>query len=340
MKKKLFTSILASVGLIVAGGCSGESDADGGSSDGGSVVIEFGHGAAESNLRHDAALEFERLVEENSDGEITVDIYPNEQIGSEAEMIENVSLGDLDMALAGAGIYTQYDELIGSTELPYLFEDYEQAWEVLDGPIGDRVSEPLLEDGIRILSFFENGMRHLTNSSRAIETPEDLNGLTIRTPEQNISIDTLNALGANATPMAFGELYLGLQQGAVDGQENPLPNIYASSFYEVQDYLSLTGHQYSPLPLAVNDSFWNSLSSEQQEVIQQAADEAAQFHRDSVRDDDERLVEELEAEGMEVNSPDKAPFQEAVQSVHEEYAEVYGQDFMDDLKAAAEEAAQ
>ncbi|MFD2705760.1 TRAP transporter substrate-binding protein [Salibacterium lacus] len=345
-KNRLYAGIAAAVGLTFAAGCSGgsesgESGETSGGSEGGnseeSVTIEFGHGAAESNLRHEAVMEFKSIVEENSDS-LTVEVYPNEQVGSESEMIENISLNDLDMALAGAGIYTQYNDLIGATALPYLFDGYEHAWEVLDGPMGDRVAEPLLEDNIRILSYFENGIRHITNSQHPIESPDDLDGLSIRTPEADVSIDTLDALGANATPMAFGELYLGLQQGTVDGQENPLANIHAASFYEVQDYLSLTGHQYNALPLAISDEFWQSLSGDQQEVVQQAASDASQYHRDANQENEEQLLTDLEEQGMEINEPEKEPFREATQSVYDKYEDVYGAEFMEELQQAVEDA--
>ncbi|ENH96141.1 TRAP dicarboxylate transporter subunit DctP [Gracilibacillus halophilus YIM-C55.5] len=302
------------------------------------ISIDFGHGSAETNVRHEAAVKFKELVEEESDGSITVNIYPNETLGSEPEMIENVSLNTLDMALAGAGIFTQYDDKIGAMNLPYLFDSYEHAWNVLDGEVGNMISEPLLDDNIRLLSFFENGMRHVTNSSQPIEEPSDLEGLTIRTPESDVSLNTLEAMGASSTPMAFGELYLALQQGTVDGQENPLANIHASNFFEVQDYVSMTGHQYGTLPLAVSDEFWQSLSSEQQTILQDAADEAGQFHREAIRDGEEELLEELKAEGMEVNTPDKAPFREATQDVVDNYAEVTSQEFMDKFLEEVEAA--
>ncbi|WP_158735829.1 TRAP transporter substrate-binding protein [Alteribacillus sp. YIM 98480] len=343
MKKFLMQTALIGLSATVLAACGGdetqdEASGNEGGGDGEEIIIDFGHGSAESNVRHEAAVKFKEAVEEESEGAISVDIFPNEQLGSEPEMIENVSLNNLDIALAGAGIYTQYNDLIGAVELPYLFEDYEHAWEVLDGEVGDLVSEPLLDDNIRILSFFENGMRHVTNSSHPIESPEDLSGLSIRTPEADVSIETINAMGASATPMAFGELYLALQQGTVDGQENPLANIHASSFYEVQDYVSLTGHQYSALPMAISDEFWNSLSEDHQSIIEEAASEAAQFHRESVRDEDEELLKELEENGMEANEPDTEPFAESVESVYDEYADVVGEDFMDTLLEEAEAA--
>ncbi|WP_163539933.1 TRAP transporter substrate-binding protein [Gracilibacillus sp. YIM 98692] len=347
MKKIIQISLLGLLFLFLAacGNESSEASGDNGDESGDNegeaakeVSIDFGHGAAETNVRHEAVVKFKEIVEEESDGAITVNIFANETIGSEPEMIENVSLNNLEMALAGAGIYTQYDPLMGATGLPYLFDSYEHAWKVLDGKVGDMVSEPLLEDNIRILSFFENGMRHITNSSHPIETPEDLNGLTIRTPESDVSLDTLNALGASATPMAFGELYLALQQGTVDGQENPIANIHASKFNEVQDYISITGHQYSALPLAISDDFWTSLSEEQQTIIQDAANEAGQFHRESIRDNDDKLLQELVDAGMEVNEPNKESFREAVSDVVDNYAEVTSQEFMDEFLAEIESA--
>lgn len=245
------------------------------------TVIRFGHGQPETNERHEAVMYFKELVEEKSNGEILVEIYPNEQLGSEAEMIESVSFNDLQMVAASA--FGQYDQRISVFELPYLFDTYEEAWEALDGDIGKQIAEPFLDDNLRIIAYFENGFRQIT-SNKPIESPKDLKGLKIRTPEFPISVSTFSALGANPTPMAFGELYMGLQQGAVDAQENPVANSYASKFNEIQDYLIMSNHQYMPLPVAISEYFWQTLTSEEKAVIEESSLIAAQFHRDLLRE--------------------------------------------------------
>src|SRR5699024_6974287 len=289
----------------------------------GDLIIRFAHGQAESNERHEAVMYFKELVEEKSDMEVRV--YPNEQLGSEAEMIESVSLNDLQMVAASA--FSQYHQGISIFELPYLFETYEEAWEVLDGEVGKEVAEPLLEDNLRIISYFENGMRHVT-ANKEIENPEDFQGLSIRTPEFPLSLATFQAMGANPTPMAFGELYMSLQQGTVDAQENPIANIYTSRFQEVQQYLNKTSHQYMPLPVAISDDFWQSLSENQKEVVETSAQEAAQYHRDLIVENEEELEEKIIEDGMEVVEMDTEPFREQTESVHETYRNLYGDEML------------
>ena len=297
------------------------------------ITIRFGHGSAEANERHLAVMEFKELVEDKSNGQIKVEVFPNEQLGSEAEMIESVTFNDLQMVAASA--FSQYDQRISVFELPYLFETPEQAWKVLDGKVGDEVAELFLEDNLRILTYFENGFRHVT-SNQPVRTQNDLAGLKIRTPEFSLSLNTFKAFGSNPTPMAFGELYMGLQQGTVDAQENPVANIYASKFQEVQDYLNLTGHQYMPLPVAISDEFWQSLSAENQQVIEESSQQAAQFHRDLVQRNEEAMLKELQADGMEIIQPDTGSFKKAASKVQEEFKAKFGDRLVDQIEKSLE----
>lgn len=296
------------------------------------VTIRFGHGAAETNERHLAVVEFKELVEERSNGEIEVLIFPNEILGTEAEMIESVTFNDLQMVAASA--FTQYNPQIGVFELPYLFDTYEEAWNTLDGEIGQEVADLFLEDGLRIITYFENGFRHVT-SNKPIEKPEDLKGIKIRTPEIPLSIRTFDAFGSNPTPMAFGELYTGLQQGTVDAQENPVANTYASRLYEVQEYVNLTGHQYMPLPVAISDEFWQSLSPEHQEIVAQSARDAAQFHRDLIVENEEKIIAEMESHGVKiVREPDKEAFRALIDPVYDYFRAQHGDELLDKILEA------
>ncbi|QQK76522.1 TRAP transporter substrate-binding protein [Salicibibacter cibarius] len=298
------------------------------------TTIRVGHEQAETNDRHLAMMEFKELVEEKSQGEMEVLVYPNAQLGSEPEMIESVTLNDLQMVAATA--FTQYDQRISVFELPYLFDSYEEAWNVLDGEVGQDMADLFLEDDLRILAYFENGFRHVT-SNRPIESPEDLSGLVIRTPEFPISLSTFNAMGANPTPMAFGELYTALQQGTVDAQENPIANAYTSNFQEVQEYLNLTSHQYMPLPVAINEDFWQSLSTEEQEILNNSAEEAAQFHRETQRENEEKMLAELEEDGMEIVEPDTSLFEDEIDPVYNSFRQAYGDELVDRIIEAANE---
>lgn len=356
MKKMKKTSFMLTTMFLAASmlftGCSSSKDTNANStqkennstsassnaSDQKKVVIKFGHGAAENNARHKASLKFKELVEQKSNGQIEIQVYPSEQLGSEPAMLQSVQGNMIQMTAVGTGIYAKYYKNIGVVELPYLFDNFEQAWKVLDGEFGKSLAKPLDEQGIHILSYWENGFRNVTNNVRPIENPSDLNGLKIRTPEIPVSISIFKTFGANPTPMAFGELYQALDQRIVDGQENPLTNIYNSKFYEVQKYVSMTGHQYSPLPLSISEKFWKTLTPEQQKLIEDSAKEAGQLHRDLVKQDDENLKAELKKNGMEVNEPEKAPFKEAAKPVYKEFEEVYGKELIDNLFKAIDQS--
>ncbi|WP_227935209.1 DctP family TRAP transporter solute-binding subunit [Alkalihalobacillus deserti] len=330
---KGFISMILIVMISLLAACGGEKATNESEttndSSGEEIKIKFAHSAAESNSRHEAALKFKSLVEEKSDNQITVEVFPNEVLGSEPQMVEGVAFDDIQMVAAST--FAQYESKVDVFGLPFLFETNEQAWEALDGEIGQAVFEPLLDDNLRVLGHLENGFRHVTNSKKSIETVEDLKGMKIRTPEMPILISIFRALGSNPTPMAFGELYMALQQGTVDGQENPISNIHASKFSEVQDYLSLTGHSYAPTTVAISDKFWNTLTPEQQEIIQSSVVETSEFHRNKVMEDEAALLAELEEAGMKVNRPDIASFREASQAVYAEYEDVYGKDLIDSI---------
>lgn len=294
----------------------------------GTTLIRLGHGQTESNERHLACEYFKELVEERSGGKLTVEIFPNELLGSEGVMTESVSFNDLEMVAASAT--SQYGSIISIFELPYLFDSYQDAWEVLDSDIGKRVAEPYLKNNLRLLAYFENGFRNVT-SNRLIEKPEDMKGLKIRTPEFELSLSIFKAFGANPTPMAFSELYTALQQGTVDAQENPIANIYANKFQEVQDYLVITNHQYMPIHMIISDEFWKTLSEEEQEIIATASQEAAQYHRDLVRASEESMINELKADGMEVIDVDMDQFRALIDPVYDSFREKNGSELLDEI---------
>lgn len=333
-KKILLVTFVLIMGMILSA-CGGSKQsnntekASGTGSDGEKITIKFAHSAVETNSRNEAALKFKSLVEEKSGGAITVEVFPNEVLGSEPQMVEGVAFDDIQMVAAST--FAQYEPKVDAFGLPFLFETNEQAWKALDGPIGQEVFESLLDDNLRVLGHLENGFRNITNNKKPIETVEDLKGMKIRTPEQPVLVSIFKALGANPTPMAFGELYMALQQGTVDGQENPVSNIQASKFNEVQKYLSLTGHSYSATTIAISDKFWNTLSPEHQEIIASSVKEVSKFHRELVMEQEADIIKDLEAKGMKVNKPDKESFRKASQEVYDEYAEVYGKDLIDSL---------
>lgn len=299
--------------------------------DDGTVLIRLGHDQPVTNERHIALTYFKEMVEERSNGEIRIEIYPQGLLGNEAVLTESVTFNDLEMVATSST--NQYGSLISIFELPYLFDDHQQAWEILDGPIGREIADTYLEDNLRLLAYYENGFRQIT-SNRVINSPADMKGLKIRTPEFPMSIQVFNALGANPTPMGFSELYTALQQGTVDAQENPIANAYTNKFQEVQDYVIMSNHQYMPVHLHISNDFFLSLSPQHQAIIQTAAQEGATYHRQLLRDSEGRMIEELTAAGMEFIDVDMDPFRELVGPVYDWFTEKNGRVMLDRILEA------
>jgi len=294
------------------------------------VVIKFAHVASPEDARHKAALLFKALVEAGTNDAIKVEIYSGGQLGGDRDAIEGVKLGTIQMTVAGAGIFATYEPKMGVTALPFLFSNFEEAWAFCDSEINAEVSKLLLNHGIRVLAYWENGFRCLTNSVRPIYSAEDVKGLKIRTPENPIILATMKALGANPSPLPWPEVYMALQQKAFDGQENPIPIIYVHKLYEVQKYLSVTNHVYEPMPLVINEKLWQSLSKEYQRIIQQAALEARFYNRQLIKKQTEELLGKLEEKGMVITWPDLKSFREATKDVKDQFIDVFGKKLIDE----------
>ena len=299
-----------------------------------SVRIILGHGAAPGNPRSDGALAFQRLVAEKSDGEVEIQILGQESVGSDTEMMVSVAAGTLDMSINSQGPFASYVPEAALVGLPFLFENSEHAYQVLDGELQQSIAETAEEKCFHVLGFWDNGMRDISNSVRPIEAPEDLAGLKIRTPDDTMTIDIFNQLGANPTPMAFGELYLGLRQGAVDGQENPVVNIYSSSLHEVQSHLAVTGHKYEMNPFVMSTSRWENLDADIRTIIEEASVEALEEQRRLMSEQSEEIYAEFE-ELLEVTHPDRALFREATAPVYERWEREHPE-FFEQITAAAE----
>src|SRR5699024_504868 len=214
--------------------------------------------------------------------------------------------------------------------LPFAFDTREEAYDVIDGELGEIQFDLLEENGIKGLSWWEDGFFQITTNTGPIETPDDMKGVKIRVPEIEIRQDTFKALGANPVPMSFTELFSALQQNVVDGQTNGLSTVYSSNFYEVQDYLSIIPVTWSSAVLEISSDKWDSLPKDLQDILQENADEYRDFQRELTQEEDEELVSKLEDEGMDVNEVDDlTPFKEKTETVYEEYEDVFGKDLMD-----------
>lgn len=323
-------AVLSALTLLVTGcaGGSGPRKTD-------SIRIILGHGAAPGNPRSNAALLFEELVEERSGGTIDIQILGQETAGSDSEMMVQVSAGTLDMTINSQGPFASYVPEASLIGLPFLFESSEHAYSVMDQPeIADALREAAEAKGLHIVNFWDNGMRDITNNKHPINTPEDVKGLKIRTPDDRMTIAIFNQLGANPTPMAFGELYLGLRSGAVDGQENPVVNIKSSKLQEVQKYLASTGHKYESNPFLMSNARWDRLTPEQQQIIQECADEARDAQRAENLTQTVEIYKEF-AEILEITYPDKDLFREATAPVYDDWEAQYPE-FFQVITAAAE----
>ena len=286
-------------------------------------VLRLAHGAAQGNPRDVAAKLFSRLVREKSDGRIEVDVGSNAQYGDDVEALTSMRLGALAFSANSQGPVSGVVPQFGVLGLPFLFQGLHQAWQVLDGPVGRKLGELAERKGLVLLTFWDNGIRHVSNNVRPIEAPDDLKGIKLRTPPDPVTIQIFQALGANPIPMSFSELYIALQEGVVDGQENPLMNIYSSKLYEVQKYLSLTGHKYEATPVLASKVVWDGLPPEDRKAIRAAAVEAGKTNRKLSLESDKKLRAEMEKAGVVFNAVDRAPFIEATQAVYEAWMKHY-----------------
>ena len=281
--------------------------------------------------------EFARLVYEYSNGTITVTTHPSSLLGGERDLVESVSMGTVAMALISTGPIPNFFPDFAVLDLPYLFPSKEIAYKVLDGEVGTELLGQMASGGILGLGFWENGIRHVTNNVREIITPEDLVGLRIRTMENEIHMNAYRHFGASPTPMAMGEVFMALQQGVVDGQENPAINIYTSRLHEVQRYMSLTGTFYSPAVLMLNQAIFNSMSETQQNAVLRAAEEAKHWQRRFSQENTAQAIEDIRASGTLVTEVDLAVWIEASQATYRDFEGTLRQDLIQTIRQLVEE---
>lgn len=275
-------------------------------------------------------LKFGEELERLSEGRITIEPHYDNALGAEREVIEGMGFGTIDAGIASTGPMGGFVDEFLLFDLPYIFENHAHAYAFLDSEHGEHLASLAEQQmNVKFLAWMENGFRHNTNSVREIHHPDDLEGIDHRTQESRVQVDTWEALGANATPMAWTEVYTALQQGVMDSQENPLATIYDVNFYEVQDYLNLTQHVYSPAPLMMSLDLFNSFSEEDQEIILEAAAIALDVQREASQELEARYRDQLVEEGMTLTEPDLEPFREAVQPVIDEWSSTVGQDLVD-----------
>jgi TRAP-type transport system periplasmic protein len=283
------------------------------------VKLTLGHGAAPGNPRHEASVKFADVVKAKSSGRMEVQVAPSAQLGDDAAMVTALRTGALDMSANSQGAVANAVPEYAAFGMPFMFSNVAQAFKVLDGPLGKELGDKSAEKGMIVLGYWDNGIRQMTNSKRPITKVEDMKGLKMRTPPDATLVDIMQALGAEAQQIKFSELYVALQQGVVDGQENPLVNIHASKLYEVQKHLALTNHQFQMTPFLMSKRTWDKLSEADRKIVQDAALEATTLQRKLSQEADDKLLAELKAKGVQVTTVDKSAFAKATDKVDDKW---------------------
>lgn len=302
------------------------------------ITLKLGFSTNEEDPRALGAKQFKDEVESKTGGAVVVELYPSGQLGGDADLINSLALdsGTVDIIITDASNFATFEPKMGISALPFQFANFDEAWAFMDSDVEAEAEAGLIPQNMRVLAHYCNGFRCVTNSKGPVETPADMKGMLIRTPENPVIMATMTAMGANPQPLAFNELYQALKQGTYDAQENPIPVIYNNNLYEVQAYLSVTNHIYSGMCFTIAESTWNKLSADQQAIVSDAAKASADYDRELNKQQTDDLVSSLEEAGMKINNPDLAPFAEATASVLTDNAATYGDllDKLADWKAA------
>ncbi len=288
-------------------------------------TLRLAHALNEQSAYHQGALEFQRQVERLSNGQLRVEIFPNAQLGNDRAQTEALQLGTIDFTSMSSTTLAGTVPLLQVGDLPFIFKDFKHVDRVLDGPVGEELARQFAGVGFKPIAWWEIGFRHITNSRRPIRVPEDVRGLKLRTLTNPIHQEAWRLLGAQPTPMDFQEVYSALQQGVVDGQDNPLNIIGTSRLYEVQKYISLTSHVFSASPFLVSDIIWSKLSPGEQKIVTEAAKLSAVRERQAARALDDQWLKEVEVKGMQIErNPARDQFAAKMKPVWDEYAKKYG----------------
>jgi len=300
-------------------------------------ILKISNGINEQHPTYLACLKFKELVESKLPGKYEVQVYANAQLGDDVRATEGVRMGTLEMVATSASPLTGLIPELNVFDLPFVITSYKAADAIYEGPVGAKLGALLEPKGIKLLAYYENGFRQLTNSVREIKSPADLRGLKIRTMQNPIHLEAFRALGANPTPMPFSEVFTAMQQRTIDGQENPIPTIYLSKFYEVQKFTSLTGHVYGPHILLINKNIFDSFPANDQKIILAAAQESARYQREVNRKMASDQIAELRKAGMtvtELSAEQLKAFQDATASVYASWEPKIGKALLDEFRAA------
>lgn len=294
-------------------------------------MIKIAHVSQEGVPIDLASKRLGEMLKEKTGGRITVDVFPASALGNNTELLEQLQMGTLEMAISSVAFLGAFTDSTALLDLPYLFQSNEAAEEVLDGEVGQEIFSNLEPAGFKGMTWMATGWRQLT-ANKEIHKPEDMKGLKIRVMENQMHIDHFNALGASAVPMAFSELYTALQNGTMDAQENPFANIDGNRLYEVQKYIIKTGHIYDTSPLLASKTWWDSLSAADQKVIQECVDEMIVYERELSASNEAELEEKIGNNGTNViitlTDEERQAFRDAAKPVYDKYVPGIGEDLV------------
>lgn len=297
------------------------------------LTLKLGHIQSEKDLWHFGAEKFKEELEARSGGKITLAIYPNSTLGGDRDLVEGMQMGTVDFGLI-AGVLGNFEKSIQLLELPYLFRSQDEFNTVIHGEIGAEIGQNVLDQAnIRILNWWDRGPREVT-SNKPINGLDDLQGLKIRVPEIPAMVTTWRAIGANPTPMAWSEVYTGLEQNVIEAQENPIPFIYGGRINEVQKYIAFTDHKYEYVTIAMSNVRWEQLTEEQQKIVSEAAAAATEAENKAVSEQSAKLLQEMVDGGLQVTHPNNGPIAEAATMAHEAFAKDVNLDLYNRIEKA------
>ena len=299
------------------------------------IKLTLAHNSPPASPKGLGATKFAELVAAKTSGRVTVNVAPSEQLGNENTNMGALRTGTLDFGSLGQGALLSVVPEVAAIGLPFLFSTLPAAWAVLDGPVGQELATKIEARNLVFLGWWCNGIRQTTNSKRPITRPEDLKGLKIRTPLDPSTVEMFSAMGATPQQITYGEVYLALQSGVVDGQENPLANIFTAKFYEVQKYLTLTNHKYEVTALIASVPAYRRLPEADRNLVREAAKEAGAYQRNVMAESEEKYLAEFKKMNtVQVNSVELDPFKKATELVWDEWEKKPFGDFVKKLRAA------
>ncbi|WP_407280488.1 TRAP transporter substrate-binding protein [Aromatoleum evansii] len=325
--KKLVAGVLGSVAMLSTGVMF--------SADAAARDLKLAMQTNPGTAQYDGVEKFAALVKEKSGGSLTVKIFGGGALGGDLQVVSSLQGGTVELSQMNASLLNGLAKEFSVLDFPFLFDNEKEAHAIMDGPIGKKLMDKLPEKGIVGLAYPELGFRHISNNKRAVKKVEDLAGLKIRVIQTPVYVDMMNALGANATPLPFPEVYNALEQKAVDGATNPLVTIPVMKFDEVQKYLTLTRHQYNPQIIIMSKKAWDKLTPAEQKIIQESANEARDFERQVSAKKNAEALEYLKKklEVTELSAEEMAKMREKVKPVIEKYTKELGEPFVKEVYA-------